>query len=302
MVYMMDGALSLLHLYAEWGVDTAVEDAPLDHRLARLAPLLVLQETGRQSRDHQDHDPHRHSAHPAAGPQARKTPATPAPASAQRSSTSSPVSLSAAGPALLADSIAQARAVAAAATSPDSLKAAVEQFDSCSLRITAMHTLFPEGPMHAPLMIIGEAPDADEDRSGHVFSGLSGTLLDQMLSAIGLARDSLLLATALPWRPPGGRPPTDAERRICQPFLERAIALFAPQRLLLCGRLPAHLLTGTNKALPRRSWQPVSVAGLPAPVPALIMRHPLQLRASPTARKDIWNDLLLVAQMLQQNG
>lgn len=185
MVYMMDGALSLLHLYAEWGVDTAVEDAPLDHRLARLAPLPVLQETGRQSRDHQDHDPHRHRPHPAAEPQARKTPATPAPASAQRSSTSSPVSLSAAGPALLADSIAQARAVAAAATSPDSLKAAVEQFDSCSLRITAMHTLFPEGPMHAPLMIIGEAPDADEDRSGHVFSGLSGTLLDQMLSAIG---------------------------------------------------------------------------------------------------------------------
>ncbi|KXV58416.1 DNA polymerase [Acetobacter tropicalis] len=299
---MMDGALSLLRLYAEWGVDTAVEDTPIDHRLARLAPIPAYQESLHQGQGHQDVTPQRHSPHATPGIQPRKTVGTPAFAPAQRPPASSPTHQPAAGPALLADSVAQAHAVAAAATTPDSLRTALEQFDSCSLRITAMHTLFPEGPMHAPLMIIGEAPDADEDRSGHVFSGLSGTLLDQMLSAIGLTRDTLLLATALPWRPPGGRPPTDAERRICQPFLERAIALFAPQRLLLCGRLPAHLLTGTNKALPRRSWQPVSVAGLPAPVPALIMRHPLQLRASPTARKDIWNDLLLVAQMLQQNG
>ncbi|OUI92396.1 DNA polymerase [Acetobacter indonesiensis] len=285
---MMDGALSLLHLYTEWGIDCAVGDTALDHRLAQLAPM----------------------SSPTPPPSFRQTAATPARKSVEPPSVQTGPDIRRPTPALslptappsLAESIALAQSVSNAATTSDSLRTAIDQFDACSLRTTAMHTLFPQGPHRAPLMIIGEAPDADEDRSGAVFSGLCGDLLNQMLAPIGLARADLLLATALPWRPPGGRPPTDAELRICQPFLTRAIALFEPQYLLLCGRLPARLLMKQHKVLPRRKWVPIPIAGHPADVPALIMRHPLQLRTSPTARKDIWQDLLLVAQTLQENA
>ncbi|MFT9115178.1 MAG: uracil-DNA glycosylase [Acetobacter malorum] len=296
-VYLMDAALSLLRLYGEWGVDTVVGDSPVDQRLARLGKMRFP-----------DEEPalRRASDGRLTGAQGRAAPPTPS-VSGQtpppsREIPRPPISAAQSGPALLAQTLAQARALAAAATTPEALRTAVDGFSACALRTTAMHTLFPTGPLQAPLMIIGEAPDADEDRSGAVFSGLCGDLLARMLTPLGLDRQTLLLATALPWRPPGGRAPTEAELKLCRPFLERAIALFAPQRLLLCGRLPARMLLDAKTPLPRRSWGPAAIPGLAAPLPTLVMRHPLQLRASATARKEIWQDLMLVAQTLRGSG
>lgn len=150
-------------------------------------------------------------------------------------------------------------------------------------------------------MLIGEAPDEDEDRSGQVFAGLCGTMLDTMLAPLPLERSQLALATALPWRPAGGTPPTEMDQRICRPFLERAITLFAPQRLLLCGRLPARMLLGKTTDLPRRNWQNITLPGLP-PLPVMFMRHPLQLRASPAARREIWTTLMTVMDTLRQDS
>lgn len=289
----MDAALSLLRLYGEWGVDTAVGDTPVDQRLARLGKMHFPAEEPALRRAPDGRLTGVHGAVPPAPGQS----APPAAVAGERPHT--PRAAPQSGPALLAQTLAQAQTLAAAATTPDALRAAMDGFSACALRTTAMHTLFPTGPAHAPLMIIGEAPDADEDRSGEVFSGLCGDLLARMLTPLGLERQTLLLATALPWRPPGGRTPTEAELKQCRPFLERAIALLAPQRLLLCGRLPARMLLDTQAPLPRRNWGLAPIAGLAAPVPALVMRHPLQLRASATARKEIWQDLMLVAQTLR---
>ncbi|MGO2959168.1 MAG: uracil-DNA glycosylase [Acetobacter sp.] len=288
---MMDGALALLQLYSDWGIDCAVGDQALDQRLAYLSPLPSTR-------------PAQQEPSPARTAGASATSYTPpgTPAAAPVAPARVAKMPSAAVPPLPAESVEQAHAVASAATSLEALRKAMESFEACSLHTTAMHTLFPQGPHGAPLMIIGEAPDADEDRSGHVFSGLGGDLLSQMLTPIGLKREDLLLATAIPWRPPGGRPPAETELRICRPFLERAISLLAPQRLLLCGRLPARILTESHTQMARHVWHPIRVTGLAAPVPALAIRHPMQLQTSPTARKDIWHTLLLVAQTLQQNS
>ncbi|OUI89556.1 DNA polymerase [Acetobacter persici] len=293
---MMDAALSLLRLYGEWGVDTVVGDSPVDQRLALSAKMRFPGEEPALRRMPDGH---------LAGVQSRAAPAAP-PVSGQTAPPAKvagrrPASGATSGPALLAETVAQAQSLATAAMTPEALRLAMDGFSACALRTTAMHTLFPTGPLQAPLMIIGEAPDADEDRSGTVFSGLCGELLAQMLAPLGLDRQTLLLATALPWRPPGGRAPTEAELKLCRPFLERAIALFAPQRLLLCGRLPARMLLDASSPMPRRSWGPASLSGVASPLPTLVMRHPLQLRASATARKEIWQDLMLVAQTLRGN-
>nr|WP_298796945.1 uracil-DNA glycosylase [uncultured Acetobacter sp.] len=297
----MDAALSLLRLYEEWGVDTVVGDAPVDQRLALLGKMRFPGEQPALRRTPEGR---------LAGTTSRPAPPSDAfsgPSPGQNSSPfedapRTPAPAVQTGPALLAQTLAQAQNLAAAASTPEALRAAADGFSACALRTTAMHTLFPTGPIQAPLMIIGEAPDADEDRSGQVFSGLCGDLLARMLTPLGLDRQTLLLATALPWRPPGGRAPTEAELRLCRPFLERAIALFAPQRLLLCGRLPARMLLDAKTPMPRKTWRPAAIAGLATPLPTLVMRHPLQLRASATARKEIWQDLMLVAQTLRENS
>lgn len=278
----MHDALALLRLYTEWGVDTAVADQATDHRQSGAAAFRLPQTSA--SRAPRPVAPTQQAAAPPAFASAQAAP--PPGTGAEGGNTS------------LHEAAALAQQVAAQATTPDALRAAMEQFDACSLRGTAMHTLLPSGPTNAPLMLIGEAPDADEDRSGHVFSGLCGTLLDTLLAPLPLQREQLALATALPWRPPGGRPPSEAEQRICLPFLHRAIALFAPRRLVLCGRLPATMLMGKDTPAGRREWSTLDLPGYGS-IPVLAMRHPLQLRASPTARREIWHTLMLVMKTLR---
>lgn len=282
----MQDALSLLRLYTEWGVDTAVTDNATDHRLAEAGAFRLppVREQGRRTGQPQ----------PATAP-LQHSPAPATPPAVQRPA---PLPLVEGGIASLSESVALAQQVAAQATTPDALRSAMEQFDTCSLRGTAMHTLAPSGPFNAPLMLIGDAPDADEDRSGQVFAGLCGTLLDTLLAPLPLERGQLALSTALPWRPPGGRPPSEAEQRICLPFLQRAITLFAPRRVLLCGRLPATMLLGKDATLPKRDWGTLTLPNGPT-LPVLVMRHPLQLRASPTARREIWQTLMMVMKTLR---
>src|SRR5215472_17206863 len=131
---------------------------------------------------------------------------------------------------------------AAGATTLDELRAAIAAFDGCALRDTASNLVFAEGDPSATLLLIGDPPSADEDRSGLPFAGPAGAYLDRMLAAISLDRGQLLLTPLIPWRPPGDRPPNPAELALCLPFLHRLIALVAPRRLLLMGPLAARSL------------------------------------------------------------
>ncbi|MDZ7714165.1 MAG: uracil-DNA glycosylase [Rhodovibrio sp.] len=145
--------------------------------------------------------------------------------------------------------LASARDLAARATTLDQLRAALESYDGCALKQTATNLVFADGTPEARVMIVGEAPGADEDRQGKPFVGVSGQLLDRMLSWIGFSRaENVYISNVLFWRPPGNRTPTAAEVAACLPFVERHIALKQPDYLILSGGSSAKTLSARPKA------------------------------------------------------
>jgi uracil-DNA glycosylase len=197
-----------------------------------------------------------------------------------------------------------ARSLAAAANTVDELRAAVEAFDGCALKLTANRTVFADGNPAAPLMIVGEAPGADEDRQGLPFVGQAGKLLDRMLAAIGRDRSSAYITNVIYWRPPGNRNPTSAEIASCLPFLERHIALVRPTVLVLAGGVAAKAVLNTTDGIMklRGRWFVHEVAGLDAPVPTRAIFHPAYLLRSPAQKREAWRDLIAIRRRLEGEG
>ncbi|HWE74755.1 MAG TPA: uracil-DNA glycosylase [Stellaceae bacterium] len=191
--------------------------------------------------------------------------------------------------------IAGARRLADAATTLAELEAAISSFEGCALRKTATHTVFADGTPHAPVMVIGEAPGADEDRLGKPFVGRSGQLLDRMLAAIGLDRQTnAYITNILFWRPPGNRKPTEAEIALCLPFVWRHIALGKPRVVLLSGGTATSAILGRAEGITklRGKWFDLPVPGLDSPVPALTTYHPSFLLRTPGRKNESWRDFL----------
>ena len=191
--------------------------------------------------------------------------------------------------------IAGARKLAEAATTLAELEAAIASFEGCALRKTATHTVFADGTPHAPVMVIGEAPGADEDRVGKPFVGRSGQLLDRMLAAIGLERTrNVYISNIVFWRPPGNRKPTDAEIALCLPFVWRQIALCAPRIVVLSGGTATSAMLGRAEGITklRGKWFDLPVSGLDSPVPALTTYHPSFLLRTPARKSESWRDFL----------
>src|SRR5438477_1103790 len=171
---------------------------------------------------------------------------------------------------------ASARELAEGAQTLAELEAAVRSFEGCHLKRTATNTVFADGNPAAAVMIVGEAPGADEDRIGRPFVGRAGQLLDRMLAAIGLDRTSAYITNVLFWRPPGNRKPTPEEIAACLPFLWRHIALAHPKVVVMAGGTSATTLLGRIEGIMRLRgrWFDLPVPGLAAPVPALATFHP----------------------------
>lgn len=180
------------------------------------------------------------------------------------------------------------------------LKIAMQDYDGCALKRTCQNLVFADGNPTARLMIVGEAPGADEDRLGLPFVGASGKLLDQMLAAIGLDRGSVYIANIVPWRPPGNRKPEQAEVELCLPFIRRQIELVAPEALLLLGGSPASALLGRSDPITRLrgSWIDYKSPGLAGLIPALPTFHPAYLLRTPAHKREAWRDLLAVKQLM----
>jgi len=195
-----------------------------------------------------------------------------------------------------ARSVAGARALAAAAGNLDALRAALETFDGCALKHTATNLVFGDGNPRAKLMLVGEAPGADEDRLGVPFVGVSGRLLDRMLAAIGFDRRSAYITNLLPWRPPGNRAPTNTEIEACLPFTERHIELVDPAILVFVGGVAAKTLLGRNEGITRLrgQWTDYGSAHLPRPIPSVAIFHPAYLLRSPGQKALAWRDLLAI--------
>src|SRR5262249_24169539 len=159
---------------------------------------------------------------------------------------------------------------------------------------TATNTVFADGDLAAPVMIIGEAPGADEDRIGRPFVGRAGQLLDRMLAAIGLDRQSVLITHVIYWRPPGNLRPTHAEIASWLPFVRRHVARASPKVLVLCGGTAAGALLPQGQGITRLRgrWSDLAIPGLAEPVPTLPMFHPSFLLRAPERKREAWRDLL----------
>jgi uracil-DNA glycosylase len=196
---------------------------------------------------------------------------------------------------------AAAAAAECAAAAPDlaALRSAIAGFDGCALQVTAANLVFAEGDPDAGLLLIGEAPGDADDRAGRPFAGPAGVYLDKMLASIGLDRSRLLLAPLIPWRPPGDRPPSPAERAACLPFLYRLIGLVRPRLVVVLGPVAAHDLLGAagTRRAPPGSWRELvvpAVGPLPAldPIPALAAQDPVFVQRNPgRARRRAWAEL-----------
>ncbi|MEH6644546.1 uracil-DNA glycosylase [Sulfitobacter sp.] len=189
------------------------------------------------------------------------------------------------------DAVAEAHAAAQAADTLEALQEAMTAFELCDLKRGARNMVFSDGIAGAPVMIVGEAPVRDEDRTGRPFVGASGQLLDRMFSAIDMGRDRkdapVYITNILPWRPPHNRDPKPEEVAMMKPFLERHIQLANPKALVLMGNWACQSLLG-KRGIARLRGQWLEVSGKPT----LPMFHPAYLLRNPDAKRDAWADLL----------
>ncbi len=199
---------------------------------------------------------------------------------------------------------ASAQRLAAEARSIDDIRAALEAFEGCPLKATATNLCLFDGNPQAKIMIIGEAPGAQEDRQGKPFVGPAGQLLDRMLAAIGLDRSRVYITNLLYWRPPGNRNPTPGEIAACLPFLERQIEILQPKLLLLVGGMSAKTLLHRSEGILklRGRWVDYHHPRLGHPIPALPTLHPAYLLRQPAQKREAWRDLLSFAEAMEREG
>jgi DNA polymerase len=201
---------------------------------------------------------------------------------------------------------AEAARIASACATLAELAAALKAFTGCALRDTATQLVFADGAADARVILVGEAPGAEEDRAGKPFVGPAGQLLDRMFASIGLDRTALRIVNTVPWRPPGNRNPTDAEVAVCLPFLHRHIALVRPAVVFVLGAVAAKaLLPEPERHLGirrlRGTWRELAIPGLEALVPCLPSYHPAYLLRMPAAKAEAWRDLLSLRARLAES-
>lgn len=183
------------------------------------------------------------------------------------------------------------------------LKAALENFDGCGLKQTAKNTVFSDGKPESGLMLIGEAPGADEDEQGLPFVGQSGQLLNAMLAAIGVDRAAgeCYIANVVPWRPPANRPPSSDEIAACRPFLDQHIALVQPRLIVLLGGIACKtLLNETSTGAMRGKIHTYTMINGET-VPMCVTYHPAYLLRSPRQKGAVWHDWLMIKHFLRDH-
>lgn len=279
---------SLLRWYVDQGIDEAIGEEAID-RFALPPP------------QHQAAPLPSQPAPAAAPTPIRPAPTRPAPT---RPAPAAPAPLRGPVPIESPQLVEDARALAQRCNSVEELEAAVRAFDGCALKRTAKNTVFADGVVGSPVMIVGEAPGADEDRLGKPFVGVSGQLMDRMFDAIGMSRErDLYITNILFWRPPGNRTPTLAEQAICMAFTRRHIELAQPKVLVLAGGTAAKSVLDTTEGIMRLrgKWTTLALDN-GSSVPTLPTFHPAYLLRTPASKRQSWSDLLSLDKKLRELG
>ncbi len=205
----------------------------------------------------------------------------------------SPAAARAAAPAAgMADGPADERVAALAAVAAE-----VGACVKCALSVNRTMTVPGDGPLDPPVMFIGEAPGADEDRSGHPFVGAAGQYLDTWLTPIGLKREECFIANCIKCRPPQNREPHPEELAACLPYLERQIGIVRPRVICCLGRIAAQNVLGTTSGVGELRGRVHTRKG----IPVVVTYHPSAvLRDKATLRKPVWDDLKLLKSLLAE--
>jgi len=263
---MQQEALGILQWYVDAGVDEVIQDLPRDYCVAPIAPTITAVSTPAKE-----------------VPKPTSSIATPPPHHS------------------LAAAIADARKLADSVQTLADLEKAVREFDGCAIKRTATNTVFADGNPAAKLMLIGEAPGAQEDIQGIPFCGPSGKLLDRMFGAIGYDRTSFYITNTLFWRPPGNRQPNPEELAICQPFVEKHIALIDPELLVLVGGTATKAVLGTEQGITRLRGKRFTYRTpyRDKEYPVAVVYHPSYLLRQPAQKRATWQDLLAIKSSLE---
>lgn len=176
------------------------------------------------------------------------------------------------------------------------LQARVSDCTLCELHKSRTQTVFGVGDPRAELLIIGEAPGAEEDRQGEPFVGRAGQLLNAMLKAIHLERQQVYIANILKCRPPNNRDPKPEEAALCSRYLKRQIELIRPRLILALGRIAAQRLLQTDSSLAKLRGQLHRYALTDTPM--IVTYHPAYLLRTPSDKRKAWQDLLFAQRTL----
>lgn len=177
------------------------------------------------------------------------------------------------------------------------LKQAVADCRQCGLCENRSQTVFGVGNVSSNVLVVGEAPGAEEDKRGEPFVGSAGQLLNQMLWAAGYARDDVYIANVIKCRPPNNRDPSLEEMTLCQGYLKRQIALVKPQVILAVGRIAAQTLLQSSERIGRLRGRVHNDSAYNVPIVATY--HPAYLLRSPHEKAKSWVDLKLVKSVIQ---
>lgn len=179
----------------------------------------------------------------------------------------------------------------------EQLKEAMRRVD-ISIKSCAMNMVFGVGNEHAKVLLLGEAPGAEEDRQGIPFVGQSGQLLDKILAAVDLDRTKVYITNILPWRPPGNRTPTMQEIMLFRPYVIRHISLINPEIVVCLGGTASKALLQTTQTMTQLRGRWSRIDELSADI--LPTFHPAYLLRSPSQKREVWLDFLRIRERLQK--
>ncbi|MBO7536981.1 MAG: uracil-DNA glycosylase [Alphaproteobacteria bacterium] len=178
------------------------------------------------------------------------------------------------------------------------LKEAMAKVD-ISIKHCATNMVFGMGNTKADVLLLGEAPGAEEDKQGLPFVGQSGQLLDKVLAAVGLDRTKVYITNILPWRPPGNRTPDTQEVALFRPYVLKHISLINPKVVVCLGGTSTKALLQTTEGIMKLHGRWTTTEGISAKIMPTF--HPAYLLRSPSQKREIWRDFLLVREEISKN-
>jgi len=174
------------------------------------------------------------------------------------------------------------------------LKETIQNIKNCSLKDSSTNMVFSDGNPKSKIMLVGEAPGANEDEEGLPFVGRAGALLDKMLAAIDLDRKKVYISNIINYRPPNNRRPTDEEIKRYLPFITKHIEIINPKILVLLGSTAMNALIGNEVVISKMRGKWIEKKFGNCKTSVIITFHPAFLMRQPAQKKMAWIDLKMI--------